>query len=107
MNRGGLAGAVRPEEAVDLAGLHAQVDSVNRARPLLELAYQLLRFDRGAGHTPSLPTALRTAAISGAPVGRGLGELLAYTDSSSPSPHRPTPSTAAVDAAARGSACWR
>ena len=50
-----------PEEAVDLAGLDAQVDPVNRARPLLELANELLRFDRGSGMTPSLPTVLREA----------------------------------------------
>ena len=56
VDRRGLPGAVRPEEAVDLAGLHAQVDPVNRARPLLELANELLRFDRGLGHAPSLPT---------------------------------------------------
>ena len=38
-----LAGPVRPEEAVDLARLDAEVDRVHRPRPLLELAHE--RFD--------------------------------------------------------------
>jgi hypothetical protein len=44
-DRGGLAGAVRAEEAVDLAGLDAQVDAVDGARPVLELADEALDLD--------------------------------------------------------------
>ena len=51
---GGLARAVRPEEAVHLAGLHAQVDPVDRARALLELPDEALGLDRGVGHAPRL-----------------------------------------------------
>ena len=40
-----LAGAVRPEEAVDLARLDAEVDPVDRARALLELADEALDDD--------------------------------------------------------------
>ena len=47
-----LPGAVRPEEAVDLAGLDAQVDAVDRARALLELPDEALRLDGGVGHAP-------------------------------------------------------
>ncbi len=47
---GGLARAVGPEEAVDLAGLDAQVDAVDRARPLLELPHQTAHFDRRFSH---------------------------------------------------------
>jgi hypothetical protein len=48
----GLPGAVRAEEAEDLAGGDGQVDRVDRARPLLELADQLLCLDRGLAHGP-------------------------------------------------------
>ena len=46
---GRLAGAVRSQEAVDLAGLHGQVDPVDRPRPLAELADELLYLDGGVG----------------------------------------------------------
>ena len=62
VDRGGFAGAVRTQEAVDLAGLHAQVDPVDGARPLLEFANELLSFDGGLGHTPSLSTPGRPPA---------------------------------------------
>ena len=42
---GRLAGAVGAQEAVDLAGLHAQVDAVDGARPVLELADEALDLD--------------------------------------------------------------
>ena len=42
---GGLAGAVGAEEAVDLAGLDAQVDAVDGARAVLELADEALHLD--------------------------------------------------------------
>jgi len=42
---GGLAGAVRPEEAVDLARGDAKLDSVDRPRALLELADEALDLD--------------------------------------------------------------
>ena len=40
-----LPGAVRPEEAVDLAGIDVEIDAVDRQRPLLELHCQALDFD--------------------------------------------------------------
>ena len=40
-----LAGAVGAEEAVDLAGLDAQVDAVDGARPVLELADEAFDLD--------------------------------------------------------------
>src|SRR5439155_15747874 len=40
-----LAGAVRTEEAVDLARLDAQIDAVDRARALPELTDEAVRFD--------------------------------------------------------------
>ncbi len=43
---GRLAGAVRAKEAVDLAGLDPEIDAVDRARALLELANQAFDFDR-------------------------------------------------------------
>ena len=42
-----LAGAVGAEKAVDLAGRHRQVDAVDGARALAELAHQVLHLDRG------------------------------------------------------------
>ena len=42
---GRLAGAVRPEEAVDLAGLDAEVDPVHRAHAALELANEAVDLD--------------------------------------------------------------
>jgi hypothetical protein len=45
VHRRRLARAVRPEEAVDLARLDPQVDPVDRARPLLELANEPLDLD--------------------------------------------------------------
>ena len=47
-----LAGAVGAEEAVDLARGHCEVDRVDRARALLELADELLGLDRGLVHGP-------------------------------------------------------
>ena len=43
-----LAGAVGPEEAVDLARRDGEVDPVDGARSLAELADQVLDLDRGA-----------------------------------------------------------
>ena len=43
---GGLAGAVRSQEAVDLARVDVQVDTVDRARPLLELTDESVGLDR-------------------------------------------------------------
>ena len=45
----GLARAVGAEEAVDLAGRDRQVDPVDGARPLLELAHELLGLDSWLG----------------------------------------------------------
>ena len=53
VDRRGLARAVGSEEAVDLAGLHPQVDPVDRARPLLELPDEVRCFDRGFAHDQS------------------------------------------------------
>ncbi len=47
---GGLTGAVGAQEAVHLAGLDAQLDSVDGARPLLELADEVGGFDCGFTH---------------------------------------------------------
>ena len=44
-DRGRLAGAVGAQEAVDLARLDAQVDAVDGARPVLELADEALHLD--------------------------------------------------------------
>jgi sulfane dehydrogenase subunit SoxC len=41
-----LAGAVRTEEAVDLACPDMQIDAVNRSRPFLELSDEMLGLDR-------------------------------------------------------------
>jgi hypothetical protein len=46
---GRLAGAVGPQEAVDLTRLHAQVDPVDGARSLLELAHEALDLDAVLG----------------------------------------------------------
>jgi hypothetical protein len=54
VDRGGLARAVRAEEAVDLAGLDAQVDAVHGARALLEFADQPAGLDGGVGHAPHI-----------------------------------------------------
>ena len=53
VDRRRLAGSVGPEEAVDLAGLDAQVDPVHRPRSLLELPDQVRGFDRGVAHQPT------------------------------------------------------
>ena len=45
-----LAGAVGAEEAVNLARGNGEVDRVDRARALLELADELLGLDRGLVH---------------------------------------------------------
>jgi hypothetical protein len=50
VHRGGLAGPVWPEEAVDLARRDLQVDPVDRARALLELADEALDLDAGVVH---------------------------------------------------------
>jgi hypothetical protein len=50
VNGGRLAGAVGAEEAVHLAGLDAQVDPVNRPRPLLELPDEVSSLDGGFSH---------------------------------------------------------
>src|SRR3954468_8739927 len=44
-DRGRLAGAVGPQEAVDLARRDLEVDSVDRARALLENSYEALHLD--------------------------------------------------------------
>ena len=44
---GRLAGAVRPEEPVDLSLGHLEVDAVDGLDAALELARQLVRLDRG------------------------------------------------------------
>ena len=49
-----LARPVGPEEAVDLALLDSQVDSVDRARPVLELAHERIGFD-----APAVPLTTR------------------------------------------------
>src|SRR6266542_6833048 len=58
VHRRRLAGAVRTEEAIDLSGIDAQVDAVDRARSLLELAHEVMRLDAvvaGALHPRRLP----------------------------------------------------
>jgi hypothetical protein len=42
---GGLAGAVRAEETVDLAGGHSELDAVDGADAALELAREAARLD--------------------------------------------------------------
>ena len=60
----GLARAVRAEEAVHLAGLHAQVDAVDRARALLELPDEVRRLDGRFSHErPSVLERAVSAAI--------------------------------------------
>jgi hypothetical protein len=58
---GRLAGAVRAEEAVDLAGRDRQVDPVDRADPALELANQPFRLDPVV-HALNLPAAAEPTA---------------------------------------------
>jgi len=66
----GLAGAVRAEEAVDLARRHHEVDPVHRAWPLLELAHELVGLDRRLGHALAIVGAvppsvsMRPASVS-------------------------------------------
>ena len=61
-----LAGAVRPEEAVDLARLDAQVDPVHRTRPFLELADETLDLDAvRSAPPPRHPTDASTFGSSG------------------------------------------
>jgi hypothetical protein len=58
VDRGRLAGAVRAEEAVDLAGLDRQLDAVDRARSLLELLDEALDLDAVVswfGHLVRIP----------------------------------------------------
>ena len=60
---GRLAGAVRPEEAVDLAGLDVEVDPVDRARPLLELPDETLDLDAVRPLAPPHPTRAPDALV--------------------------------------------
>ena len=50
-DRGRLTGAIRPEEAVDLAFRHLEIDAVDGLDAALELARELMRLDRGHGES--------------------------------------------------------
>ena len=71
-----LAGAVRPEEAVDLAGLDVQVDPVDRP-DVLELANEALDLDS----VPAIALTLARWRHIGEPIDRGLatGPAASYT----------------------------
>jgi hypothetical protein len=68
VNGGRLAGAVRPQEAVDLTRGDGEVDPVDRPRALAELANEAVRLDPVA-----CPVRLHTALASVAPLGLGPG----------------------------------
>ena len=71
LDHGRLAGPVRAEEAVDLPGLHVQVDAVDRAGAFLVLADETFDFDRMFSHPspyPFVPRRKSQAIAAGAPM---------------------------------------
>src|SRR5207249_1332948 len=65
VHRRRLPGAVRPEEAVDLALRHVEVDPRDRAYAVLELADETLGLDALRSHSSTLPAGPAAAVHAG------------------------------------------